>query len=188
MRCPAGRCLFADDLGDLLGVGRAAEVGVDHGLVGAHLVRLAVGDHPALGHHDHAVGVVHDHLHVVLDEEEGDAVLGAQALHVVEQAPAERRVDPGHRLVEQQEARLGHQRPGELEQLALAARERARVGVGELGQVEDLEQLHRLVAHLASRAARVRPGGRRRCAASRRAGRARRASCCRSPASPRAPW
>ena len=56
---------------------------------------------------------------------------------------------PGHRLVEQQEARPRHQRPGELEQLALAARERPGVGIGQLGQVEDLEQLHRLLAHLA---------------------------------------
>ena len=104
----------------------AAEIGVDHGLVGADLVRLAVGDHLALGHHDHPVGVVHHHLHVVLDEQEGDPVLGAQPLHVVEQPPSERRVDARHRLVEQQEAGLRHQRPGELEQLALAARERAR--------------------------------------------------------------
>ena len=112
----------------------AAEVGVDHGLVGADLVRLAVGDHRALGHHDHPVGVVHHHLHVVLDEQEGDPVLGAQALHVVEQPPAEGRVDARHRLVEQQEARLRHQRPGELEQLALAAGERAGVLVGEPGR------------------------------------------------------
>ena len=71
----------------------------------------------------------------------GDARPRAQPLHVVEQAASEGRVDPGHRLVEEQEARLGHQRPGELEQLALAAGERAGVVVGELGQVEDLEQL-----------------------------------------------
>ena len=55
---------------------------------------------------------------------------------------------PGHRLVEEQEPRLRHQRPRQLEQLALTARERSRVGVGELGQVEDLEQLQRLLAHL----------------------------------------
>ena len=53
------------------------------------LVRLAVGDHPALGHHDHPVGVVHHHLHVVLDEQEGDSLLTAQALHVVEQPASE---------------------------------------------------------------------------------------------------
>ena len=94
-------------------------------------MRLAGGDHAALGHHDDAVGVVHHDLHVVLDEQERDALLAPQALHVVEQARAERRVDPGHRLVEQQEARLGHQRPGELEQLALPAGERARI-VGDL--------------------------------------------------------
>ena len=51
-----------------------------------------------------------------------------QVLHVVEQLAAERRVDAGHRLVEQHHPRLRHQRARELEQLALAARERARVG------------------------------------------------------------
>src|SRR5215216_4443016 len=63
-----------------------AEVGVDHAPVCAHLLRRPVGDHPSLRHHDHAVGVVHHHLHVVLDEQERDALLRAQALHVVEQA------------------------------------------------------------------------------------------------------
>ena len=136
----------------------AAEVGVDHRLVGANLVRLAVGDHRALGHHDHPVGVVHDHLHVVLDEQEGDPVLGAQALHVVEQPAPEGRVDPGHRLVEEQEAGLRHQRPGELEQLALASGEGARVLVRELGQVEHVEQLDRLLVDLAlARAPAERP-------------------------------
>ncbi len=109
-------------------------------------MRLAVGDHAALGHHDHPVGVVHHHLHVVLDEQEGDALLGAEPLHVVEQPAPEGGVDPGHRLVEEQEARLGHQRPCELEQLPLTARERARVMIPERGEVEDLEQLHRLLA------------------------------------------
>ena len=97
---------------------------------------------------------------------------------------AEGRVDARHRLVEQQEARLGHQRPRELEQLALAAGERARVVVRELGQVEDLEQLHRL--RRAPRVSRCAPGARaddQVAAAARRAGRAPPASCCRSPAS-----
>ena len=41
-----------------------------------------------------------------------------------------------------------HQRPRQLEQLALAARERAGVVVGSLVEVEDLEQLHRLLVDL----------------------------------------
>ena len=60
--------------------------------------------------------------------------LGAQPLHVVEQPLPERRVDPRHRLVEQQQPRLGHQRPRQLEQLALPARERARIVVARLSR------------------------------------------------------
>ena len=52
-----------------------AEIGVDHPLVRADLIRRPVRDHAALGHHDHAVGVVHHHLHVVLDEQERHALL-----------------------------------------------------------------------------------------------------------------
>ena len=47
---------------------------------------------------------------------------------------------------------LRHQRPRQLEQLALAAGEGAGVVVGQPRQVEQLEQLHRLLAHLAPRA------------------------------------
>ena len=76
----------------------------------------------------------------------------AQVVHVLEQAPAEGRVDPGHRLVEQQRPGLGHQRPGELQQLALPAGEGACVVVLLGGQVEPFEQLER-------RAPRPRPRG-----------------------------
>ena len=58
-------------------------------------------------------------------------------------------VDAGHRLVEQQHARSRHQRARELEQLALPAREHARVLVREPFELEDLEQLHRRVPDLA---------------------------------------
>ena len=44
---------------------------------------------------------------------------------VLEQLDAQRRAHAGHRLVEEQDARLDHQRAHEVEQLALSARERA---------------------------------------------------------------
>src|SRR5215208_2299191 len=78
-----------------IGGASATKVRLDHALVAAHLVRRAVGDHLPLRHHDHAVGVVHHHLHVVLDEEERRPVALAQLLDVREQAAAERRVDAG---------------------------------------------------------------------------------------------
>src|SRR5919106_868780 len=99
-----------------------AQVRVDHPFVGAHVVRRPVGDHPALRHHDHAVGVVHHHLHVMLDKQERHALLGTQALHVVEQAAPQGGVDPRHRLVETQQPRDPPPRPPHLEQPALAPR------------------------------------------------------------------
>ena len=47
---------------------------------------------------------------------------GFQVQDVFEQGLGERRVDPGHRLVEHDEARVAHQGAGHLEQLALATR------------------------------------------------------------------
>src|SRR5918994_3722025 len=103
--------------GRALADGARPEVRVDHPPVRSYLLGRPLRDHPALGHHDHAVGVVHHHLHVVLDEQEGHALLGAQPLHVVQQPAAERGVDTRHRLVEQQHPRPCHQRPRQLEQL-----------------------------------------------------------------------
>ena len=50
-----------------------AEIGVDHGLVGLHLVRRAVGDLDAVIEHDDAIGQIHHHAHVVLDQRDGGA-------------------------------------------------------------------------------------------------------------------
>src|SRR5688500_16371465 len=54
---------------------RVAEVGLDDERVGPHLVRTALGDLLAHVEHGHAVGDVHDHAHVVLDEDDGGAPL-----------------------------------------------------------------------------------------------------------------
>ena len=102
------------------GVVVRAEVGVDDPLVVHDRVRRALGDDPALRHDDDPVGDVADHVHVVLDEQHGHAVL-AQLLDVAEQRLRQRRVHAGHRLVEHDHLGVDHQRPGHLEQLALAA-------------------------------------------------------------------
>ena len=102
------------------GVVVRAQVGVDDALVAHDGVRRALGDDLALRHHDDPVGDVADHVHVVLDEQHGHAVL-AQVLDVAEQRLGQRRVHPGHRLVEHDHLGADHQRPGHLEQLALAA-------------------------------------------------------------------
>ena len=96
-----------------------------------------------------AVADGHDRLHVVLDDEDGRAAGRPQLEDVFEQLHRQRRRDPGHRLVEQDHARSGHQRAAELQQLALTARQRAGVVVGQAAEADQLEQLARLLAHLA---------------------------------------
>ena len=46
------------------------------------VVERAFGQMPALGQHDHVVAKPRDHVHVVLDQQDGDAV-GDQALQVL---------------------------------------------------------------------------------------------------------
>ena len=80
------------------------------------------------------------HVHVVLHEQHGHAVV-AQALDVLVEALLERRVHTGHRLVEHHQLRVGHQRPRHLEQLALAAGQRAGVLVAHVVELEAGQQV-----------------------------------------------
>ena len=67
-----------------VGVVVGAEVGVDDGLVGHHLIGAALGDDAALCHHHDPVGDVADHVHVVLDEQHRHPLV-AQGLDVAQQ-------------------------------------------------------------------------------------------------------
>src|SRR5213593_1419040 len=51
------------------------EVGIEHGLVLAYFVGPAVGDLLTVVEHGDAIGDVHDHAHVVLDQRDGRAEL-----------------------------------------------------------------------------------------------------------------
>src|SRR6266511_1227520 len=64
------------------------------------------------------------------------------------QLPVCRSRSPGHRLVEEDEPRLGHQHPREVEELALPAREDAGVVPGVLLEPEELEQLVRTLTRI----------------------------------------
>src|SRR5215813_9270880 len=96
------------------------EVGIEHGLVLADLVGPTIGDLLTVLEHDHAVGDVHDHAHVVLDQRDGRAELAVgvedEAAHVFLFLD----VHPRHRLVQEQERRLGREGPGELHALLQA--------------------------------------------------------------------
>ena len=92
-----------------------AQIRVDNLLVVANLVGCALRDDAAVVHDDHAVAGAHDEVEVVLDDEQRDAVAPPQVEDVLEQLDPERRADARHRLVEQQDARLRHQRADEVE-------------------------------------------------------------------------
>ena len=100
---------------------------------------VPVGDRRAVVEHDHGVAQAHDEVHVVLDDQERQTA-GVQLADVALDRLDHHRVDAGGRLVEQHESRLAHQQRRELEQLALAERQRAGAVVRDARQPEFLEQ------------------------------------------------
>ena len=96
-----------------------AEVGLDDRRVLLHVVGHAVGDALAVVEHGDPVAQAHDQLDVVLDQQDGDARV-ADAADAVHEVLALGRVHAGGGLVEQQQARLGGQRAGDLDQPLLA--------------------------------------------------------------------
>ena len=94
--------------------GTGTEVGLDDPRVLLDLLGQAFGDHLAVVEHRDPVGETHDDLHVVLDQQDGDATV-ADLAHEVAQTVLLDRVHPGGRLVEQQELRLRTQGAGDLE-------------------------------------------------------------------------
>src|SRR5882757_3590052 len=89
----------------------------------------ALSEHGPLGHGHHRVTeLVHDRQ-LVLDHEHGQPP-GGERDELAPDPAGQARVDPGHRLIEQQHLRLGHQRAHDLDHAALAAAEVSRVAAG----------------------------------------------------------
>src|SRR5688500_18512913 len=118
---------------------RRSQVGVQHRLVLAHLLRGAVGDLAAVVQHRHAVGNVHDHAHVVLDEGDGGAEL---AVHVEDEARHVfllLDVHPRHGLVEQQQRGLRRQCASQLDALLQAVGKLARRHLADDLDLEEVD-------------------------------------------------
>jgi hypothetical protein len=123
-----------------------AEVRLDHGLVGLHLGRGAVGDLPPEAHDVHVVGDAHDEVHVVLHEQHRELEVGADLLDELAELPDLLVVEATRRLVEQEQPGLRDERAGELDALLDPVRKRRRREVRAVAQphhVEDLERLRR---------------------------------------------
>src|SRR5260370_39063008 len=98
----------------------AAEVRLDHRRVGGDLARLALGDLAPVVQDDHAVGDAHDQVHVVLDHDQRQPQLVAQADDEVHERARLGGVQPPGGLVEQHAARLGGEPPPRLQALLAA--------------------------------------------------------------------
>ncbi len=103
----------------------------------------------------------HHQLHVVLDQHHRDAGLGHFLDQVVDLGGLGR-VEPGGRLVEQQQARLGGQRAGDLEPLQRAVGHGVGIGADIARQPDETHQFCCPVGHrgIAARDARQPQHGR----------------------------
>ena len=130
------------------------QVGGDDLRVVADLGRPALGDLPAELQHDDPVADAHDQPHVVLDEQHGDAGV-ADLADQVEQRRLLGRVEPGRRLVQAQQRRLGGQRPGDLQPALVAVGQVAGQLLAAVPDADEVQQLRgALVADFSSRRCR----------------------------------
>ena len=107
-----------------------------------HLARRAVGDALAEIEHGDVVGDRLDQLHVVLDDQDGQAV-AFQAAQQLAQFLLLGRVQPGGRLVEQQQVGRPGQRAGDLDVALMAVGERADRQPGLAAQADEIERRQR---------------------------------------------
>ena len=122
---------------------RRAEVGLDDLGVAADDRGLALGDLLAVVEDDDVVRDAHDHLHVVLHEEDGGAGGGDLGDQVVDLLGLDG-VAAGGRLVEEEDAGLERQRAGDLQALERAVGERARLLLGGVAEADAVEEAARL--------------------------------------------
>ena len=99
-------------------------------------------DHLPEVHHGHDVGDVTDDREVVRDEQEPDVELARQLRQQVRELGLRRRVERRERLVERDHRRVGRERSGDRDPLALSARELVREPVGGgVGQPDEIAEL-----------------------------------------------
>src|SRR5262245_60611005 len=118
-----------------------AEIGVDHRLIGLHLGRRAIGDLEAVIEHEHAIGEVHHHPHIVLDQRDGGAVMRVdvedEAAHVLLLLE----IHPRHRLVEQQQVGLHGEGAAKLYPLLQTVRKLAYLNLADVLNLQKVDDL-----------------------------------------------
>ena len=97
--------------------------------VAEHFVAGAVFDHVAEIHHHHLVGDVAYHREIVADEDIGELKLVLQVGQQIEDLRLDREIERRHRLVENEQRGIEHERAGDGDALALAPREHVWVAI-----------------------------------------------------------
>src|SRR5499427_3056264 len=123
-----------------------AQIGVDHLLVALDFLGRAVGDPAPVVEHDHAIGKIHHHAHVVLDQRDRGAELVVDVENVARHVLLLLEVHAGHRLVQQQEVRLHCERAPELDALLQAVGQPADRDLADLRDLEEVDDLFGLDA------------------------------------------
>src|SRR6266702_690667 len=134
------RSLYPTEMPSTSSTVALSQVGLDDARVRHHLARCALDDLAAGVEHDDPIGELHHRLHDVLDDHQGDAPLPHLAEERHDLLQLHRR-EPGHRLVQHEEPRLGGERHGDLEALLVRDGERRRqesLLVGEPGHRQEL--------------------------------------------------
>src|SRR5581483_3599130 len=119
----------------------AAEVGLDHALVALDRGGRALGDLLAVIQHSDHVGHAHNHFHVVLDEEDGEAQLAAQLVDELRQLARFNGVHAGRWFVQQEQLGLGGQGARDLQPALVAVRQIAGQLVGFSVQTDQVQQV-----------------------------------------------
>ena len=109
-----------------------------------HRRRVALLDDLAGVHHADAVAQGADDAEVVGDEQDRGVHLGLQRADEVEHARLDRGVEPGRRLVEDEEPGVRRERDGDDDALLHPARQLVRIALGDRLGVGDLDPLERL--------------------------------------------
>ena len=113
--------------------------------LGLQLGGRALGDDPAVVDDAHPVGEDVGLLEVLRREEDRDAVLACEARDLLPERRAALWVEPGGRLVEEEDARPVHERERQVEPPLHPTRVASDLAVGGLRETHALEQRHRRV-------------------------------------------
>src|SRR5215470_814492 len=119
-----------------------AEVDAPDARIVGDLRGRALAQHLALNEDGDALGEAEDEVHVVLDDQDGDA--RGQLLETLEDAMGLERRHPGRRLVEEQHGGPEPERDGDLHEPLLAVGQIQDAPTGVVRQLERREQLERL--------------------------------------------